>query len=241
MTELIRIPLGMVNAYLLRLGDNAILVDCGTPGTKDRLLENLAQLGVSLENLRLLLLTHNHPDHSGCAAQLRNEYGLPLAFHLWDSAPGPLKSEGLSGFFIGAVSNPGIKAAPPLLPDIPLEDGQNLKEYGIPASVLHMPGHTAGSVAVLADCKRCLCGDMYVNINGPRLASVAEDFCELRQSERRLLAHPIDTVFPGHGRPFRFARVQPGLVKQPAWPFAARPCPKGADCTTPPANPGTNS
>ena len=80
-----------------------------------------------------------------------------------------------------------------------------------------------------------------MNFTGPRLAYIAEDFDTMRQSARRLLAHQIDTVFPGHGQPFRFARVQPLPAAQKTGLFASRPCPKGADCTLPPADSGTNS
>ncbi len=227
MTEILRLSLGFVNAYLLRLGETSILVDTGA--SPRRLLAALEQAGQPPGDLRMVLLTHHHPDHSGAAAFLREEFDIPLALHPQDTLPGRLGSRGLSGLLLCAASRAAVAQCPPLLASIPLEDGQKLHAFGIPGTVLHLPGHTAGSVGVLLDENRFLCGDLYMNFLSPHLATIAEDFDRLCQSERKLLAHPVDTVFPGHGGPFRFARLpQPG---QGVSGFPTRqPCPKTSDC-----------
>ncbi|MDL2252476.1 MBL fold metallo-hydrolase [Ruminococcaceae bacterium OttesenSCG-928-I18] len=207
MTELIRIPVGIVNCYLLRLGHTSVLVDCANPGSEEKIVEALGRHGLAPDNLRMILLTHNHPDHSGTAAWFREHYGLPIAMHPEDIVVGPLKQEGLGGLILGAGTKLVMGGTHEVLPDIALEGGQSLKEYGIPADVLHLPGHTAGSVGLLLDGRRLVCGDLYMNFVGPHLAYIAEDFDRMRNSERKLLARPVDIVFPGHGRPFRFARV----------------------------------
>ena len=56
-----------VNAYLVRRGDDLILVDTGTANcfgpTVGRVLENLRAAGVRPEEVKHVLLTHAHPDH----------------------------------------------------------------------------------------------------------------------------------------------------------------------------------
>ena len=231
MTDLIRLPMGMVNCYLLRLGDKSVLVDCANPNSQDKLLALLSRHNLTPDDLDMVLLTHNHPDHSGTALWFREHYGLPIAMHPLDTTVAPLKSEGVGGFLLGTASKAAVGSTEKLLPDILLENGQSLKEYGFPATVIHLPGHTAGSVGILLDGKRLLCGDHYMNFVGPHLAYIAEDFDRLRISERKLLLHPIDTVFPGHGKPFRFARVQSDAEIRAAYhpPFAE---PKQADCAS---------
>ncbi len=69
-----RIPLptpfqiGDVNAWLL-LGDPLTLVDAGPlmEETEARLEAGLAALGVAVEDLELIVLTHQHDDHVGLA------------------------------------------------------------------------------------------------------------------------------------------------------------------------------
>ena len=81
-----RIPLptpfriGDVNAYLLR-GTPLTLVDAGPlmEETEAQLDEGLAALGVEVEDLELLVLTHQHVDHVGLAAELQRRSGAAVA------------------------------------------------------------------------------------------------------------------------------------------------------------------
>jgi glyoxylase-like metal-dependent hydrolase (beta-lactamase superfamily II) len=81
-----RIPLptpfqiGDVNAWLLR-GEPLTLVDAGPlmEETEARLNEGLAALGVAVEDLELLVLTHQHDDHVGLAGELARRSGAEVA------------------------------------------------------------------------------------------------------------------------------------------------------------------
>jgi glyoxylase-like metal-dependent hydrolase (beta-lactamase superfamily II) len=81
-----RIPLptpfriGDVNAWLLR-GSPLTLVDAGPQmeEAEARLEEGLARLGVAVEDLELIVLTHQHDDHVGLAGELRRRSGAAVA------------------------------------------------------------------------------------------------------------------------------------------------------------------
>jgi glyoxylase-like metal-dependent hydrolase (beta-lactamase superfamily II) len=75
-------PIGHVNAYLLR-GDPLTLVDCGPhwPETLAALEGCLADEGLRLEDIELLVLTHQHEDHAGLASVLRERAGCEVAAH----------------------------------------------------------------------------------------------------------------------------------------------------------------
>jgi glyoxylase-like metal-dependent hydrolase (beta-lactamase superfamily II) len=93
-----RIPLptpfqvGDVNAWLLR-GDPLTLVDAGPlmEETEARLDEGLAAVGLAVEDLELLILTHQHDDHVGLAGELVRRSNAevagiaPLATYLADT------------------------------------------------------------------------------------------------------------------------------------------------------------
>jgi glyoxylase-like metal-dependent hydrolase (beta-lactamase superfamily II) len=72
--------IGAVNAYLLE-GEPLTLIDPGprTAGAMAVLEEGLARAGRRVEDVELLLVTHQHHDHSGLAAQVRERSGASVA------------------------------------------------------------------------------------------------------------------------------------------------------------------
>ena len=75
MTEL-RTDLRMVldngpgQAYLLRRGDDVVLVDTGIAGQGGAIESALKEWGLNRDALSHVLLTHWHPDHAGSAAEI---------------------------------------------------------------------------------------------------------------------------------------------------------------------------
>ena len=62
----------------------------------------------------------------------------------------------------------GFGKAQRCTPDVPLEDGFSLADYGLVARVIHLPGHSAGSVAVLTAQGDLFCGDLIDNTKATR-------------------------------------------------------------------------
>jgi glyoxylase-like metal-dependent hydrolase (beta-lactamase superfamily II) len=75
-------PVGPVNCWLLR-GDPLTLVDAGpnTPEALAALEAGLAGHGLRLEDIELLVLTHQHSDHVGLVATIRARSGCRVAGH----------------------------------------------------------------------------------------------------------------------------------------------------------------
>jgi glyoxylase-like metal-dependent hydrolase (beta-lactamase superfamily II) len=75
-------PVGPVNVWLLR-GDPLTLVDAGpsTPEALTALERGLGELGVRLEEIEQLVLTHQHSDHVGLAATVVERSGCRVAGH----------------------------------------------------------------------------------------------------------------------------------------------------------------
>jgi glyoxylase-like metal-dependent hydrolase (beta-lactamase superfamily II) len=72
--------IGDVNTYLL-LGDPIALVDAGPAmeETEAQLERSLAEHGVAVEDLELIVITHQHDDHAGLAGELKRRSGAELA------------------------------------------------------------------------------------------------------------------------------------------------------------------
>ncbi len=70
---------GPVNLYLIT-EPQAVLVDTGpgVPGAMGRIEKELAECGMTVENLRKIVVTHAHQDHYGLARQLAKRSGAPI-------------------------------------------------------------------------------------------------------------------------------------------------------------------
>jgi glyoxylase-like metal-dependent hydrolase (beta-lactamase superfamily II) len=93
-------------------------------------------------------------------------------------------------------------------PDIHLEDGQSLAEFGLDATVLHMPGHTSGSLGILTGGTELVCGDLLDGVGKPSLHFFIDDLAAARASLGRLKGLGVQMVYPGHGKPFLLERVR---------------------------------
>ena len=71
------------NAWAVRAGDGVVLFDCGyhEEGSLEQLERAMAQVGLKLEDVRLLVCTHAHSDHYGQAADVIDHSGCELWMH----------------------------------------------------------------------------------------------------------------------------------------------------------------
>jgi len=171
--------LGWVNSYLLASEEGAIVID--TPwGSEEVLAEFLALIaatGTALTDIRIVLLTHYHDDHSGCAAYLRSQ-GAAVAIHGADTAAMRFRFEGstyegrladwlgrvgadgdLSDYAFAQQESLRERFALPET-DVRLEEGQIIELGQWRLRVVHTPGHTPGSVCFVdLDTRTLFSGD----------------------------------------------------------------------------------
>lgn len=121
-------PIG-TNCYLLEdeSTNAAAIIDPGGEGA--RILTQVQADGV---DVKLILLTHAHFDHTGGVAELCKALpGVPVYLH-------PADAE-----LLGTQVFPAIG-----VPTVPYEDGDTLNLGNLTISVLHTPGHTPGGVCL---------------------------------------------------------------------------------------------
>ena len=87
-------------------------------------------------------------------------------------------------------------------PDFYIEEGYEFSEYGFDAKVLYIPGHSRGSIGILTAGGDLFCGDLLTNMDKPALNSIMDDSEEANTSVKKLKSLKINTVYPGHGKPF---------------------------------------
>ena len=197
-----------VNCYLLKSGDGYTLIDTGMSSKRGAIEKELESASCQPGDLKLILLTHGDFDHSGNAAYLRKKFGAQIAMHPDDSGMvehGDMTwNRNKPNILIRTIFNLlfKLKEADRFEPDIYLNDGDDLSEYGLQARVLSIPGHSRGSISILTADGGLFCGDLLGNVDQPELWSIIDDAPAAHASVEKLGGCPIKTVYPGHGEPF---------------------------------------
>jgi len=176
-----------VNCYLIKTDNGYVLIDTGT-STKRQIIEReLENAGCHSGNLKLVILSHGDKDHCGNAAYIRDKFATKIAMHHEDTGmveygdmswnrrpPNPIMR--LFKSILGLGKSDRFK------PDLELEDGCDLSEYGLHANVIHIPGHSRGSIGVLTDDGILFCGDLLANTKKPDFWSIIDNFSEAKAS-----------------------------------------------------------
>jgi glyoxylase-like metal-dependent hydrolase (beta-lactamase superfamily II) len=196
------IGIGYVHAHLIAVDDGLVLVDTGIAGRFARLVSAVTATGHRVEDLRTVLLTHRHPDHTGTLAELRRRTGARVVAHVADApvirgdAPQPLHG------VLMRLTAPFMKAEPAPV-DAELDgDGPT----GVPGIVaVHTPGHTPGHLSYLLerDGGVLFAGDAATVWFGKVRSSpapVTEDRTMADHSVRRLAGLDFRVAVFGHGR-----------------------------------------
>ena len=196
------------NVYLL-LGSTLTLVDTGMPGSEEAILAYIDSLGLDAGDLARMVITHHHLDHvGGIAAMKRRTAALVLA-HPDDAglisgeqSPPPASSP-LMRFLFWLVA-PLMPTLEPVPVDVTVQDGERLDLLG-GATVVHVPGHTPGSIALHFPSEGLLfCGDTIDHRRGrlgPPPKPFTEDMDQALASIRRMSELEFDVLCPGHGAP----------------------------------------
>lgn len=199
--------LGDVNCYLVKTGENYVLMDTGPSNKRFELEKELENAGCTLENLKLIIITHGDFDHTGNAAYLREKYNTKIAMHYDD-----LGMVDHGDMFWNRKGNFFIKRIAPVLfrfdkserfkPDLYVKEGDDLSEYGFDAKVIYLPGHSKGSIGIITADNNLFCGDLFENTVKPDLNSIMDNKAAANASVEKLKKLNIDAVYPGHGEPF---------------------------------------
>jgi glyoxylase-like metal-dependent hydrolase (beta-lactamase superfamily II) len=209
------INMGTVDCYLLKADSGYMLIDTSFPSKRADLEKELAGAGCQPGQLKLIVITHADLDHIGNAAYLQKKYRAKVAMHRCEAGVvengdasmsrrrrpfleriiGGIVFKALSIFFrFGRFER--------FTPDFCIDDGDDLSAYGFDAKVVHLPGHSRGSIGILTSAGDLFCGDLLWNMGKPGPHSIVDDPAELKASIERLKSLSVQTVYPGHGQPF---------------------------------------
>jgi hydroxyacylglutathione hydrolase len=197
---------GLSTAHLVESEAGIILVDAGCPHYERSILRRIR----TLENgpLRLIFVTHAHLDHYGSAASLRRLTGAPIAIHRADANAmargetpiGSVRGSGWLMWTLLRLFEPYVRPEP-APPDYLLDDGDDLRAYGLDAVVVHTPGHTPGSSSLIVEGHIAFVGDLLSTAVCPRVQrALADDWSLIPHSLARVQELRPEWVYAGHGR-----------------------------------------
>ena len=131
-----------ISAILITGADGHILIDGGTEAAPDVIAKNIAAVGFSLSDVKILLHSHEHFDHVAGLARLQE---LSSASLYASKAAAPVLSSGVT-----AASDPQNGSHDPFPPaDVThiIENGTPLHLGDIRLTALETPGHTEGALS----------------------------------------------------------------------------------------------
>ena len=194
---------GVSNCYMV-YDKEIFLVDTGMPGRSNEIIDFLKKnLKQNPEDVKTIVITHHHFDHTGSLDKLKKITGAKVAVHSADAVyVSGEKSQAGSAFMVLLVKLMKlIYRIEPITPDIILSDGDLIGDY----EVIHTPGHTPGSICLYNPNNKVIFVGDNLNyskgkINGPgsRLIPDPEKY---KESMRKLGDLNIEVILTGHGPP----------------------------------------
>jgi glyoxylase-like metal-dependent hydrolase (beta-lactamase superfamily II) len=198
-----RIDVWGSNVFILETDTSLFMIDTGYPMHEVPILETIKTLK---KPLKLIILTHAHYDHVGCAARIKASSGALITIHRLDAddlCTGQTQIPNTN--FIGLIEKlflpvfEYIWKPEPICPDILLDDGDLLNDYGLDAYVCHTPGHTAGSISIIVGNYMAFVGDLLTSFPFGKQIYFATDWKQIEESIIRLDQHDFYTIYLGHG------------------------------------------
>lgn len=196
---------GTDNCYIVSCGKEAILFDTSSGENKDLVMEECSKY-----DMKLLVLSHPHFDHAENAAAISEKFTIPVAYHKADDEifdnydAQPLKSYGLVGFVVLKMSLKVLRETKVNRPKncFYVKEGDTLADYGFPdVRVVELPGHTKGSIGLLAGKSAILVGDALDNWIRPGVGHLFYDLEVQKKTAEKIRSFGPRTIYYGHGKP----------------------------------------
>ncbi|CUP51318.1 MBL fold metallo-hydrolase [Bacteroides thetaiotaomicron] len=215
-----KITYNSTNYYLEPCDSGFLLIDAGWYGKGEVFRKELNLLGIKPEQIKYILLTHHHHDHSAIVEELKISTNAKLIVHekqIPYLKTGVTNDENIKQYnwvlwIIDKLTKPFVKYKYPPISinnsDIIIDTDANnnvLRSIGISGKIISTPGHSSDSISVLLDNGIAYVGDLAMNMSSMKLIGKiplpieAEDFEQVKSSMKRLVDLGCIKFYPSHG------------------------------------------
>jgi metallo-beta-lactamase class B len=126
-----------IAAYIIKTSQGLILVDTALPESTGMIKDNIVKLGFTLADIKYILNSHAHFDHTGGFAEIKKDTGAQLVAGERDK---PLLE---GGYYPGDEKDTDL-AFPPVKVDRAVKEGDKVRLGDTTLTAHSMPGHTPG-------------------------------------------------------------------------------------------------
>lgn len=201
--------IGFSNLYIIKGKTGDVLIDTGFICMRKKLKKWLDKY-----NIKMIILTHSHVDHTWNASYLKKLYNCKIAMSRKD----PIDNKKMKSYaskknhrLWTKIMNFGMKKLRVKFYDVDkyLKDGQIINKYGLNLEIVSLPGHTQGSIGVKYK-DYLFCGDALVNrkLKKVEIAYQNQDNITSITSVSKILSINPKIIFPGHDHFIRIKKIQ---------------------------------
>jgi len=187
------------NCYIV-VNEDIMLIDTGMPGNSSKIIKYVKSLNRSPNDIKTIVITHNHFDHVGSLSKMKEITGAKIAVHPADADYIRGKGQHVGSTFINAIIKliGVIYRVKPVEPEILLQDGDLIGEY----RVIHTPGHSPGSICLYNPKNKAIFVGDNLQYREGKLHSPGEQLIpepeKYKESMKKLLELDIEIILTGH-------------------------------------------
>jgi glyoxylase-like metal-dependent hydrolase (beta-lactamase superfamily II) len=192
MTKTFELGMLSTGCYVVNCRDTleAVIIDPGFDNQTE-LAEIISYIESNRLDLKFIVNTHGHPDHTSGNEAIKERFHVPIAIHKDDAYMLGDSGKDTARYF-------GYNSVSPAA-DILLQDGDYVTFGDIVLRVVHTPGHSFGSVVYLGETE-IFAGDTLFAGSIGRTDFPGSSDREMQVSLKKLVQLPdYFVVYPGHG------------------------------------------
>ncbi len=235
-------PLGYTNTYVLKGDNERVLIDPGTNTEEgfNLLKSGLAEIGVAIEDITQIIITHAHGDHYGLADRVKQLSQAKVLMHYQDGLLMQRMHTNMEERLRQTEQWLGINGVPtessafhttawrilppsnPVMPDVTLQGDETLSIGSFNLKVLWTPGHSYGHICLYEPNQKILfSGDHILPVITPHISLQADSdsnpLSDFLISLKTLSQLDVRLVLPAHEHLFTNlpARIE-GIIQHHA-------------------------
>jgi hydroxyacylglutathione hydrolase len=223
--KIVPIKIGFSNSVLIVNGTNSILIDTGVKGHLEQFEMLFRKYKLKPTDIKLIILTHTHYDHTGNLNELAKRTGAKVLVHKSEFenlkngfTPIPKGTRFYTKIIValGRWLKPGYASPAPFTAQLVNTEEYKLLDYEIDGLVIHTPGHTNGSQSVIIG-KTVIAGDTFFNVREKIVFPPFANFPkQVLESWDTIFKLGIEEIIPAHGKKFK---VEKALAEYEKWKF----------------------